>query len=99
MAKSSKVKLHDAEKRDSWAQKANTLFETKPSSADLKMKRANEYATPTHNARTTKAYSVSFPVCIVWSQLSNSSTNGHTRQVSKTTVAIIREARERMREV
>ena len=26
------------------------------------MKRANEYATPTHNARITKAYSVSFPV-------------------------------------
>jgi len=57
------VKLHGAEKKDFWAQEANTLFATKPSSADdLKIKRANEYATPTHNARTTKGYSVSFPV-------------------------------------
>jgi len=56
------VRLHGKEKKDFFAQEANTLFATKPSSADLKMKRANEYATPTHNARTTKAYSVSFPV-------------------------------------
>jgi len=56
------VKLHGAEKKDFRAWEANTLFATKPSSADLKMNRANEYATPTHNARTTKAYSVSFPV-------------------------------------
>jgi hypothetical protein len=56
------VKSHGAEKKDLWAQEAKTLFATKPSSADLKMKRANEYATPTHKARTTKAYSVSLPV-------------------------------------
>jgi hypothetical protein len=56
------VKLHGAEKKDLWAQEVNTLFTTKRSSADLKMKRANEYAAPTHKARTTKAYSVSFPV-------------------------------------
>ena len=56
------MKLHGAEKKDLWAQEANTLFATKPSSADLKMKSTNEYVTPKHNARTTKAYSVSFPV-------------------------------------
>jgi hypothetical protein len=38
------------------------LFATKASSVDLEMNRANEYATPTHDARTTNAYSVSFPV-------------------------------------
>jgi len=56
------VKLHGVERKDFWAQEAKTLFATKPSSADLKMKRANEYANPTHSAITTKAYSVSFPV-------------------------------------
>jgi hypothetical protein len=56
------VKLHGAEKKNFWAQEVNTLFATKPSTADLKMRRAKEYATPTHNARMTKAYSVSFPV-------------------------------------
>jgi len=56
------VKLNAEESKDFWTQAANTLFATKPSSADLKMKRANEYATPTHNARTTNAYSLSFPV-------------------------------------
>lgn len=30
-----------------------------------KTKRANAYAKPTHNPRTTKLYSVSFPVCMV----------------------------------
>ena len=50
------------EKKDFWVQEAKRLFATKLVSAGLKMKRANEYATPTHNARTTKAYSVSFPV-------------------------------------
>jgi hypothetical protein len=59
------VKLHGTEKKDFWMQEAKTLFAAKPSGADLKMKRANECATPTHNARTTKAYSVSFPVCVV----------------------------------
>jgi len=56
------VKLHGAEAHDFSAQEAKALFATKPKSPALKMKRANEYATPTHNARTTKAYSVSFPV-------------------------------------
>jgi len=61
-SKSSKEKLHGVEKKDFWAKDANTLFATKPSGADLKMNRANEYATPTHNASRTKAYSVSLPV-------------------------------------
>ena len=77
-------------------QEAKTLFATKPSSPDLKVKRANEYATPTLNARITKAYSVSFPVRIVSSQLSNISRSGQIRQVSRTTIAVIRETRDRM---
>jgi hypothetical protein len=56
------VNLLDAEWKDFWAKEAKILFAAKPSSADLKMNRANEYANPTHNARTTNAYSVSFPV-------------------------------------
>src|SRR6266852_1418589 len=64
--------------------------------ADFKMNRANEYATPTHSARTTKAYSVSFPVWIVRSQLSNSSTSGQTRQVIKTSVIIVRDTQDRI---
>ena len=64
-SKSNEVKLDGAEKKDFLAQEANKLFATKPSSADLKMKRANEYATPTHNASTTKTYSVSLPVWTV----------------------------------
>jgi hypothetical protein len=31
---------------------------------NVRMNRAIEYANPTHNAKTTRAYSVSFPVCI-----------------------------------
>jgi len=58
---SSKVK-HDAERKDFCAQEAKTLLATKPSSGNFMTKRANEYATPTHNARITKVYSVSFPV-------------------------------------
>jgi hypothetical protein len=45
-----------------WAPVEKTLVATKPSREHLNMKRANEYATPTHNARRTKVYSVSFPV-------------------------------------
>jgi hypothetical protein len=33
-----------------------------------KMTRCSEYAMPTHKARMTKGYSVSLPVCSVWSQ-------------------------------
>jgi len=41
-SKSSKVKLHGAERKDFCVQEAKTLFATKPRSPDLKMKRANE---------------------------------------------------------
>ena len=56
------MKRHDPERKDFWIKEEKTLFKTKPSSADLKMNLANEYATPTHNAITTRPYSVSFPV-------------------------------------
>ena len=58
---SSKVK-HDAERKEFCGQETKTLLATKPSAGDFKMKHANEYAAPTHNARITKVYSVSFPV-------------------------------------
>jgi hypothetical protein len=61
-SKRGKAKLNVLLKRDFWAQGAKRVFPIEPSRADLKMKRTNEYATPTHNASTTKAYSVSFPV-------------------------------------
>src|SRR5262249_19635346 len=73
-----------------------TFFATTPSGIGLRMKRANKCDTPTHNATTTKAYSVSFPVCIVWSQLSNISTRGQIRQMNRTSVTITREVRDRM---
>ena len=56
------MKPHGVERKDCCAQEAKTLFAIKPSAADLKMKRENEYAAPTLNARITKVYSVSFPV-------------------------------------
>jgi len=58
------VKLDAVDKKDFRTQRTKTLFAAKPSDADLKMKRTNEYATPTHSARTTRPYSVSFPVCM-----------------------------------
>jgi hypothetical protein len=54
------------------------------------MKRANEYATPMHKARATKEYSVSLPVWIAWSQWSNISTSGQTKQIVKTSVTTAR---------
>ena len=62
---SNKAKPDDEERKDVWGKEAKRFFAIKPRSADLKMNRANEYATPTHNARRTRVYSVSFPVCIV----------------------------------
>jgi len=64
--------------------------------ANLRTTRANENATPMHNPRTTRAYSVSFPVCIARSQLSNISTSGHTKHVTRIAMAIIRHVRERI---
>ena len=46
----------------------------------------------------TRAYSVSLPVCSVLSQLSNVSSTGHTTQISKTSVSVIRDASDRMGE-
>src|SRR5579864_1883404 len=59
-------------------------------------KRANEYATPTHNARITKVYSVSFPLWIGGSQVSNVSRIGQMRQVSSAIVPMVRDAQDRM---
>jgi hypothetical protein len=61
-SKSNKVRRPGAHKRTLWTQEADTPLVTKRSSVDLKMYRANEYDTPIHSARTTNAYSVSFPV-------------------------------------
>lgn len=63
------------------------------------MSRANKYATPTHNARTTKTYSVSLPVRRVSSQRSNISTRGQTKQVSKTSATVGSEARDRIERI
>ena len=51
-----------AKKRTFFAAKENTLFATRLRNDNLRIKRAKENATPTHNAITTTAYSVSFPV-------------------------------------
>jgi len=50
---------------------------------------AIEYATPTHNARTTTVYSVSLPVWAEWSQLSNNSTNGQVKQIKTSPAASV----------
>ena len=64
-SESRRAKLRGAKRKDLRGEEVKTLFVTNPSSADLTMNRANVYATPTHSARTTKEYSVSFPVCTV----------------------------------
>jgi len=58
--KSNDVKLNRAERKAIWTG-ANNISETHRATGSL-MKRANENAIPTHNARRTKAYSVSLPV-------------------------------------
>jgi hypothetical protein len=50
---------------------------------------ANEYATPTHSARTTTVYSVSFPVWAEWSHWSNNSTNGQAKQIKTSPAASV----------
>ncbi len=44
------------------AYKLETASLTDLNRGTLRRNRANEYAAPMHNARTTKPYSVSFPV-------------------------------------
>lgn len=90
------MKLHGAELEDLRTKEVKTLFVIKPSGADLAMNRATVYATPRHNARTTKEYSVSFPVCTVRSQLSNVSRSGQIRQIIRTSAAVARYARDRI---
>jgi hypothetical protein len=51
---------------------------------------AKAHTVPTHNARTTKVYSVSCPVCSVWSQWSNISSTGQTKQMNRASVATAR---------
>jgi hypothetical protein len=54
--------LHEKQGRGLQAHKSETNPTADLARGFLKMYRANESAIPTHNARTTKAYSVSFPV-------------------------------------
>jgi hypothetical protein len=54
--------LHEKQERGLQAHKSETNPTADLARGFLKMYRANEYATPIDNARTTRAYSVSFPV-------------------------------------
>jgi hypothetical protein len=67
---------------------AAALFDREPPLI-LRTARAIEYATPTHNARTTTVYSVSLPVWAEWSQLSNNSTNGQVKQIKTSPAASV----------
>ena len=73
-------------RREKWTEDVKTTLAIQEARGDLRIKRANEYAAPTHNARMTKAYSESFPVWMVWSQWSNISISGQTKQIVKTSV-------------
>jgi hypothetical protein len=66
--KRSEVNLVGVDKKDFKVRELNALVATMPSGTDLKIKRENEYTAPAHNARITNVYSVSLPVCILWSQ-------------------------------
>jgi hypothetical protein len=77
-------------RREKWTEDVKTTLAIQEARGDLRIKRANEYAAPTHNARMTKAYSESFPVWIVWSQWSNISTSGQTKQIAKRKIATVR---------
>ena len=77
-------------RREKWTEDVKTTLAIQEARGDLRIKRANEYAAPTHNARMTKAYSESFPVWMVWSQWSNISTSGQKRQTAKRTIATVR---------
>ena len=77
----------------------NTNFFARLTRSGLKTSRANEYEPPTYDAIRTRAYSLSYPVFSVFSQLSNTSSSGQMRQVSSTTIAVVRDARDRTRAV
>lgn len=84
------------EKRCSLAQRFDTSPEADLNSGKLTTNRAKVYVTPMHKPRTTKVYSVSFPVWTVLSQWSNISIRGQTRTVSKTSTTVICDARDRI---
>jgi hypothetical protein len=54
--------LHEKHGRGLRAHKLETTPAADPIRGLLKMHRVSEYTTPIHNARTTREYSVSFPV-------------------------------------
>jgi hypothetical protein len=56
------MKLHGVEREGLRAHDVMAFLARNADRGHLKIKRANEYVTPTHNARTTKVYSVSSPV-------------------------------------
>lgn len=62
---------------------------------NLQTTRAKAYSAPIHKPRTTKVYSVSLPVFAVWSQWSNVSRMGQSRQINRDAVATNCEARKR----
>jgi hypothetical protein len=60
-----KNEQHSGDRRSLAASALETTTPAHLNTQNLKMNRVNEYAAPMHNARMTKVYSVSFPVCIV----------------------------------
>lgn len=80
-----------AEERDLQGRRFEKRLFRKSGNENLRANPASTYATPRHSASTTKAYSVSCPVCSVWSQRSNISSTGQITQVSKASAARTRE--------
>lgn len=66
-----------------------------PATISLQTARANAYTAPMQRPATTKVYSVSLPVLAVWSQWSNVSRMGQSRQISRDAVATNCEGLER----
>jgi len=56
------VKRHGVERKGLRTHDVRAFLARNADREHLKIKRPNEYVTPTHNARTTNVYSVSFPV-------------------------------------
>ena len=61
-SKGGKARLNGWKANNAAAENPMTLFAIQRTSPNPLTKRANEYATPTHNVTTTKVYSVSLPV-------------------------------------
>jgi len=60
-----KNEQHRGDRRSMAAHALETTSAADLNRQSLKMNCVNEYAAPMHNARMTKVYSVSSPVCIV----------------------------------